>query len=119
MKKLSDILIKSQGKRKQNFFRLVSRDLNGEVQDYCAIGAVGCALGFIKKKAKKPKNFDTGQLIIKTFTKLGIDVRRDFVVKCPFCDYKDRYIGWVIVHLNDDHQQTFEQIGNFLKGLGL
>ena len=112
MKKLSQILIESQTKRKQNFECLVGRD-DGKIESYCAIGAIGCELGII---TNEDYAHTTGSVIIKSFEQLEISRGKD--IPCPICDSK-RDLGLLIVHMNDGHQQTFEQIGKYLEGLNL
>lgn len=112
--KISTILIKSQHTRKQGLGYLTHADENGKIDSYCAVGAIGCAKGIITKHVGNSMSATT---ILK---EAGVDpIKLHTLFQCSECHADKDGLAQLIVHLNDGHHWTFEQIGNYLKELGL
>ncbi len=97
-------------------------------KQYCAIGMIACTTktigqyGYVGseymmfEKLKIPKKFRNMWITCKLCEKVKLkDARRGF-------SQENNYVGKLpsyIIHLNDDHEWTFLQIGEYLKELGL
>src|SRR5919108_1955414 len=99
-------------------------DANGE--KYCAISVLSKYLGYdiaaVSKKIQNSKNTNPAELIpcailekIDNFGVCGTPKKR---LKC-FCSRPDYYYRYslisLLIHLNDYHKMTFNQIGNWLE----
>lgn len=130
MQKMSEVLIKSQQTRKQIIGRLVNANAHtvAEIIEYCAMGALACEKGLFKEEYTEENDYHwlknpTYTDIIRAY---GVEPRMDFV-QCGTCSDDDglnedeqRFdtISDYIIHLNDEHDMTFEEIGKELESLG-
>ncbi len=96
-----------------------------KAKGYCAIGKIACATDSISMYGHLPSE----QWL---FTKLKIPKKfKEMKINCTICEENLRDLGsddiyiWegvlpsYIVHLNDDHGQTFLEIGKYLESIGL
>lgn len=111
MKKMSQVLIESQETRRQIIGNLV-RLRNGEIESYCALGALGCEAGLITSKGN---NVDYN-LILKSY---GVDPSTIVTMPKGRKGYEGskKEIVKAIYKLNDSYGWDFKKIGGWLKKL--
>ena len=132
-KKISQVLIESQTTRKQVIGSLFAHAKKiKEIQSYCAMGALMCESELLIDSDNRddPRiQFPSDSVIIDHFAGKGSNYFKRIVI-CQFCkDGKDGFskrnphqpasVGSYIIHLNDNHQKTFEEIGKEMEKLGL
>lgn len=108
MKKISQVLIESQKTRKQIYGNLIGKDIDGNIIEYCALGALAC-------EAKL--EFDRWgavpyELIFESY---GIDPST--IVKMPkgnTLEGKEVMIKYAVYRLNDFYEWDFKKIGKWL-----
>ena len=99
-----------------------------KAKGYCAVGILACQTGNVSIDGFVP---ETNEWIGATF-----DISHDEIgdlKKCPACKddwsclegcgYNKTYpreanIGAIIVHMNDEHEMKFKEIGKYLKRMG-
>ena len=132
--KMSEVLIKSQQTRKQIIGNLINAEAKtiAEIEAYCAMGALACEKGLFKENYTKETNYHWLQNPTYTDIIRAYDVEpRMDLVQCGTCsenegeddEYTDDEHGFdcisdYIIHLNDEHSMTFEDIGKELEDLG-
>ncbi len=100
-------------------------DDNGE--KYCALSVLSKYLGYdiaavASNKIQNGKNTNPAELIpyaiiekIESFAAYG-NTKKDLKCSCSRPDYYYRYsLITLLIHLNDYHKMTFNQIGNWLE----
>lgn len=115
--KPSTILLKKSKGAKQ-----ITNDLFGQYdmknKSYCALGLLACKGGMIKNIdsfTEIDENMIARRFKLSEITKLD----GCLVPDCGIYSQDDReQIVNVIIHLNDVHEWTFEQIGNWLRSIG-
>ena len=116
---MSQVLIESEGTRKQVTGTLANFNWRGKPKNYCALGALACEAGLITTKKQFKLDDHTGSIsyhrLVETY---GVDPNK--MMTCPAEHDGERRnpLYHMIFHLNDNHGWTFEQIGNWLKDVG-
>lgn len=133
MKKISQVLIESQTTRKQAIGSLFDHAHKiEEIESYCAMGALMCESELLKDSENKgiySIHFPADSVIIEHFAGAGVNYVKQ-PARCSFCKegtdtwdqqhpYVPSSVGAYIIHLNDNHQKTFEEIGKEMEKLGL
>jgi hypothetical protein len=104
-------------------------DANGE--KYCAVSVLSKYLGYdislvASNKIENGKNANPAELIpsdilerIESFAACG-NAKNELKCSCSRPDYYYRYgLISLLIHLNDYHEMTFGQIGNWLESKGM
>lgn len=134
-RKLSQVLIESQTTRKQIQGSMVDIAATkiSEIVGYCAMGALYCESGLLQDSKDKGRIvYPTEKAMIEYFMGEGGYSAVQVPVDCNFCkDVTDPLrtynrarqfsTGWItsyMIHMNDFHKMTFEQIGKELERLG-
>jgi len=127
--------MESQATRKQIKGSLFSHAKKiEEIEAYCAMGALMCESGMLTE-VTDDEDFDVYKIMpvsetktIEYFAGKGANHFED-AVTCPLCSESDDHylkkfpylpfsLASYIIHLNDTHSQTFEQIGKYLEKMG-
>jgi len=134
MKKMSQVLIESQTTRVQTTGRLINNTTKvKDIHQYCALGALACEMQLFSEKQSSYHEDET-YLIQPTQSEIlrayDIESILDENIECSYCDgsydedynkngiYLSRDLSDYIVHLNDYHLKTFEEIGKDLEARG-
>jgi len=135
MKKISQVLIDSQHTRTQvrgSLFHHAKRI--EDIDSYCAMGALMCESELLENAENRDDGEDricypSDNRVIEHFAGEGKSHfdEIEVCVLCPDSDdsfyknnpYQAVAVGSYIIHLNDQHKQTFEQIGKIMEKLGL
>ncbi len=108
---LVQVLRESQKTRKQITKMYVKFDpFKKEIKGYCAMGALFC----------ESDNVESGSITCgdsALFQCYGIDYDSTKRYICPSCGI-ERELASFIIHLNDHHECTFEEIANVLENVG-
>lgn len=73
----------------------------------CALGAALHAVGRLITQNHAANSQDLSDLVVEIFPELHV------IAKCPECLLRDE-LGDMIVHLNDEHKWTRNQIANWI-----
>jgi hypothetical protein len=119
--KLSSIL-----KRELTYIPQTSGVFSDGTGKYCALAAVAKYLGYdIESDKRKKDNLSSSDLIPLTIIQQIEDyIPHRRIEEYPRCDCRTRNyfhcsVISLLIHLNDYHQMTFQQIGNWLESKGL
>lgn len=137
-KKISQVLIESQKSRTQIFGSLWNTGVRkiSDITEYCAMGALMCESGLITEL----EHIDGGlvapsdQVLFAYFMGNDVDQKLDNLA-CNSCVNKEylidnskaysnnnpfrvNFVTSYIIHMNDYHHMTFEQIGKVIEKLG-
>lgn len=110
MKKISQVLIESEGTRKQSSSKLVTVNTDNEIESYCALGALACENGLITKDTYEPNSTVNYYDIIKSYGVDGYTLIKDPVYG------NDSNLVMTIYRLND-RKWSFKKIGKWLRKL--
>ena len=107
--RVSQILIECKTKTKQNNGRLVEYDSHGKVVTVCAMGLLALDQGLLSYGNDVS---DLGHF----FNTLGYtnEIGRSHSCAHSGCDVTTTTWSDYIVHLNDSHGKSFDQIGNIM-----
>jgi len=111
--KMSEVLIKSQKTRKQVKTSLVGqRDSDGNPLSYCALGALACEKGFLKKNEDIFMSDIIRQYGVDPYILVKIP-RRIILLRAG----EEIELFHAIYRLNDTYEWSFKKIGLWLKKL--
>lgn len=137
-KKISQVLIESQETRKQTYGSLFdNEDEIKQITKYCAMGALMCESGLLENKEGSNSKWihqPSDRELFEHF--MGVGSYKDEGKKeCRICEsgehkligesiyskenpYSWYWLSSIIIHMNDAHHMTFEQIGKEVERLG-
>ena len=113
----ASVILKSATERQCKGACTIGWDNNTEhAKEYCALGILGC----------KTKRMTTNGILRNSqdrFLEEVFGISPYKYLKCPvydadICELVEDQIAQTIVHLNDIHEWTFKEIGQWLEGLG-
>jgi hypothetical protein len=112
--RVAQILIECKTRTEQNHNSYVEYDSNGKIVTVCAMGLLAQDQGLIGYGNDVT---DLGQV----FNTLGYNnsIGRDFTCGQKGCDHNHTNWSDYIVHLNDSHGRSFDQIGSIFNQIYL
>lgn len=133
--KISDVLKQSQLTRKQTKGQLINYNARtiSEIEQYCALGALACEKNlFVQEYTEEDGTPYLIQPVPRQILR-AYDIIDEVEEKimCDHCGgvfddeysdddgyFKTAYLSQLIIHFNDIHEMSFEEIGNELEDMG-
>lgn len=89
----------------------ISQEMTDGKYKYCAMGILAKVTGNLNRFEKI--EMSTNEMLAGGYNMTGLDKHH----KCPECE-KRAGTPYLIMHLNDDHDYTYKEVGMFLQGMG-